>query len=172
MASNDESIIICSPKSTKSVSNASYSSKSIENLLKNKKNEYKVVDNSNKRLTAACWTTFGFPVRVTNENQSERILGFVSCKHCFETFRYLDGSTSTMNDHRCPKSLSKGQQSLEDSIHSLPKRPHMIEMQLKNKKENIKKLSAQWVSSSMRPFQIVSDQGFRKIIQECLNIDI
>ena len=39
MASNDESIIICSPKSTKFVSNASYSSKLIENLLKNKKND-------------------------------------------------------------------------------------------------------------------------------------
>ena len=54
MASKDESIITCSPKSTKSVSNASYSSKSIENLLKSKKNEFKVVENVNKRLTAAC----------------------------------------------------------------------------------------------------------------------
>jgi hypothetical protein len=169
MASNDEIILVSSPNRNKPLSNTSYTSKSIETFLKNKKDEYKIVNNPSKRLTAVCWTSFGIPARLTGENNFEIIPGFASCKQCFETFRHIGGSTTSMNEHQCPKAVVKGQQSIKDSVHATGHRPIYIEKIIKKKKENIKRLCAQWAATSMRPFQIVDDPGFKQILQECLN---
>ena len=150
----------------------SYTSKSIQKLLRNQKKEYRVVNNPKKRLSAACWTVFRFPARIENEDKPKIIPGFESCKQWFETFRYLDGSKTSLNEHRCRRTLPKGQRSIEDSVDPSPQRSNLIERQIKFKKDRLKELCAQWVSSSMRPFQIVADPGFKRIVQECLNIGI
>jgi hypothetical protein len=170
MSLSEESTSVSPPKHSKTTPADSYTSKSIEKLLGNQKNEYRVVDNPKKRLSAACWTVFGFPARIANGDKPEIIPGFASCKQCFETFRYLDGSTTSLNEHNCPRILPKGQRSIESSVYPSPQRSDLIGQQIKSKKENLKKLCAQWVSSSMRPFQIVADPGFKRIVQESLNI--
>ncbi len=169
MTSNDEITLISSPNRTETVSITPYTSKSIEKLLKNK-NEYKVVNNPGKRVKAACCTIFGFPARITSEKEFEIIPGFASCKDCFETFRHVDGSTTSLNEHQCPRIAAKGQQSIEECLNFVPQRSAVIDKLIKKKKENVKRLCAQWAATSMRPFQIVNDPGFRNIIQECLNI--
>ncbi|CAF1364029.1 unnamed protein product [Didymodactylos carnosus] len=42
--------------------------------------------------------------------------------------------------------------------------------QVSTKKEKMKYLCTRWVADSMRPFQIVSDRGFKELVQECINI--
>ncbi|CAF1548986.1 unnamed protein product [Adineta ricciae] len=89
MALNDECILISSPDRSKPLSNTSHTSKSFETLLKNNKDDYKIVNNPSKRLTATCWKLFGFPARVIDGDEFEIIPGFASCKQCFETFRHV-----------------------------------------------------------------------------------
>ncbi|CAF1524806.1 unnamed protein product [Adineta ricciae] len=172
MASNDEYVLVSSPHRTKPISNASHThtSKSIETILKNNKGDYKIVNNPSKRLTTTCWTLFGFPAQAIDGGEFEIIQGFASCKQCFETFRYVCGSTTSLNQHQCPKSLPRGQQSIKDSVHSSAQRSAIIEKTIRKKKENVKRLCAQWPATSMRPFQIVADPGFKQISQECLSI--
>jgi hypothetical protein len=169
MTTNGEPVIISSPKPLTSTSNHNHTSKSIETLLRNRKKEYTIVDNAKKRLTALCWQSFGFPCHVKGDGKREIIPSFASCKHCFETFRYVDGSTTTLNEHQCPKALPKGQKSINENINQFTQRSMLFEKQIKSKKEKIKEICAQWVASSMRPFQIVSDPGFRILVQELLN---
>jgi hypothetical protein len=38
------------------------------------------------------------------------------------------------------------------------------------KKEELKQLCTTWIAGSMRPFRIVTDPGFKRIIQACLDI--
>jgi hypothetical protein len=61
-------------------------------------------------MKIACWTTFEFPTRITSGNKFEIISGVASCKHYFETFRHINGSTTNLNEHQCPKIAAKNQQ--------------------------------------------------------------
>ena len=61
-------------------------------------------------MEIACWTKFEFPTRITSENKFEIISGVASCKHYFETFRHINGSTTSLNEHQCPKIAAKDQQ--------------------------------------------------------------
>ena len=88
MALNDECILISSPKRTKPLPSTSYTSISIETPLKNNKDAYRTVNNPSKRLTTICWTLFGFPARVTDENEFGIIPGFASRKQYFKTRVY------------------------------------------------------------------------------------
>jgi hypothetical protein len=61
-------------------------------------------------MKIVCWTTFEFPTRITSGNKFEIISGVASCKHYFETFRHINGSTTSLNEHQCPKIAAKDQQ--------------------------------------------------------------
>jgi hypothetical protein len=47
---------------------------------------------------------------------------------------------------------------------------HLVLPKLYKKKEELKQLCTTWISGSMRPFQIVTDPGFKSIIRACLDI--
>jgi hypothetical protein len=154
-----------------SVARETYTSSSIKQLLIRDKNHYKVLPNPNNRATAACWTKFGFPgVRKNNEENGEFsiIRGFASCKVCFDTYLFNDSSTTNLNNHRC--SLDERQSWLPFNSSSSPVRNAIGTKIISKKKDNLKKLCASWMASSMRPFSIVTDPGFKHILQECLTI--
>jgi hypothetical protein len=61
-------------------------------------------------MKIACWTVFEFPTRITSGNKFEIVSGVASCKRYLETFRHINGSTISLNEHRCPKIVAKDQQ--------------------------------------------------------------
>ncbi len=70
--------------------NTAFTTTTIKHLLVNDHINYQVIDNKNKRSTAQCWKCFGFPgVLNSNDNKKFDIIpGFVSCKTCFDTYKY------------------------------------------------------------------------------------
>jgi hypothetical protein len=148
-----------------------YTSASIKRFLRHDKNHYKIMSNPSKRATAACWNKFGLPAMRMNNDEEEKfsiIKGFASCKSCFDTYFYNDSSTTILNTHRCTMDQQQGRLTFE-SLPS-PLRSTFGAKLLSKKKEDIKKLCANWVACSMRPFSIVTDPGFKRILQECLTI--
>ncbi|CAF1165617.1 unnamed protein product [Rotaria sordida] len=154
--------------------------RTITNLLKNNNDEYAIIKNK-KKVSSGIWLKFGLPARKKdkNSNQYDVIPNYSSCFKCFHTYRFIDSCTSSMRDHKRPQEISKGQQqltlhhaspTLSASSSSSSSRSIILSQIIKQKKENIKKLFVQWVVTSMRPFQIISDSGLEVIMQECLNI--
>ena len=151
-------------------------SKMITNLLKSTKDNYVVLKNT-KNVSSDIWQKFGLPARRSsnNSNRFEVIPNYSSCFKCFQTYRFLDSTTSSMRDHKCPQEVSNAQTQFKSFISSPTtsssfSRSAFTLKKGKEKKENIKKLLVQWVVTSMRPFQIVSDPGLQAIMQECLDI--
>ncbi|CAF4179202.1 unnamed protein product [Rotaria sp. Silwood2] len=82
-------------------STSNYTSESIKLLLMNDSANYKVIPN-------------------------QMIPGFVSCFKCWETYRYVNSSTTHINSHKCPKLLSSNQTYLDQ--HFLSKSiPHQTD---------------------------------------------
>ena len=181
MASTDSSISLSSisTASSESISNSSsnYTSDSIKLLLKTNDN-YKVIRNKSKRVSAACWTkmNMGFPAKkLLDKDEFTPIPGFASCFTCFETYRYVDSSTTNINSHRC-SSLSLNQSSLDyhfgskSPVNQSEQRTIPIKKAVSRRKEEMKKICARWIAHSMRSFQIVQDPGFKAVVDECLKI--
>jgi hypothetical protein len=84
-------------------------SSDISKLLKTKPHQYVVKVYPSKNATSSCWSTFGIPAEVINEQNKEFkiIEGFASCKTCFATFVFRSGSkgtgTKNLSDHKCSK---------------------------------------------------------------------
>ena len=84
-------------------------SSDISKLLQTKPHRYVVKDCMSKNATSSCWSTFGLPAEVINEQNKEFkiIEGFASCKKCFATFVFRSGSkgtgTKNLSDHKCSK---------------------------------------------------------------------
>jgi hypothetical protein len=152
-------------------SNTTFNTITIKHLLVNDHINYQVIDNKNKRSTAQCWKCFGFPgVLNSNDNKKFDIIpGFVSCKTCFDTYKYIDSSTANLYAHRCYRNESTDQTSITSFIRS-PRLAFSSSKSLSKKKDELKQLCAKWIAGSMRPFQIVSDPGFAQIVQACLDI--
>jgi hypothetical protein len=148
-----------------------YSSASIKRSLLHDQHHYRVQYNSSTRASAQCWKVFGFPSRMNDENANEFIVipGFASCKRCCETYKYIDSSTGNLNSHQCSRALPSDQHSLASFVQSPSRNNGKF---VAKKKEEIKKLCVQWIASSMRPFQIVSDPGLKQIIQASMNIGL
>ncbi|CAF2939679.1 unnamed protein product [Rotaria sp. Silwood2] len=159
------------PTRTLSSTTSVYSTSSIRHALIKDNENFEVICNKRKRVTASCWNTFGFPAKVKNGEVKtyEVIPGFVSCKICFDTYKYIDSSTANLYGHRCHRNESSDQTSISSFILSPRSGNHFSKNQTK-KKEDIKKLCTRWVAGSMRSFRIVDDPGFKRIIQECLDI--
>jgi len=150
---------------------AVFTTTSIKNSLLNDQVHYQVLNNNSKRATASCWKTFGFPAVASHDDPKkfETIPGFVSCKTCFDTYRYIDSSTANLYAHRCYRNESPDQPTITSFIRS-PQSSLNSSKTYKKRKEEMKQLCAKWIASSMRPFQIVSDPGFKQIVQTCITI--
>ena len=160
-----------SVRPAKSVESPStYRSDSIKRLLTHEKTRYRVECNPSKRATALCWKVFGLPAVLSNENENkfEIITGFASCKTCFETYRYIDSSTANLNSHVCPRQLPSTQSKLFPQ--SRTPRSMMACKLLTQKKKEMTNLCARWAADSMRPFSIITDRGFREIIDKSIEI--
>ncbi|CAF4357462.1 unnamed protein product, partial [Rotaria sordida] len=73
-------------------SSTNYTSDSIKLLLKNDNENYKIIPNQSKRVSAAFWKEMdmGFPAKkVHDKGEFIAIPGFVSCAKCFDTYRYV-----------------------------------------------------------------------------------
>ena len=160
-------------------STSNYTSESIKLLLMNDNTNYKVIPNQSKRVSATCWKRMemGFPAKKSHDkDELIPIPGFASCFKCFETYRYLNSSTTHINSHKCPKLLPSNQTSIDQ--HFLSKsNPHQnnqravpVTKAIIKRKEQMKKICARWIAQSMRSFQIVEDSGFLAVIDECLKI--
>ncbi|CAF4914765.1 unnamed protein product [Rotaria sp. Silwood1] len=159
------------PTRTLSSTTSVFSTSSIRHALLEDNENFEVICNKRKRATASCWNTFGFPAKVKNGKVKtyEVIPGFVSCKICFDTYKYIDSSTANLYGHRCHRNESSDQTSISSFILS-PRSKNPFSKNQTTKKEDIKKLCTRWVVGSMRSFRIVDDPGFKRIIQECLDI--
>lgn len=149
--------------------NSSFTSTNIKRALLYNQDHYRVQSNPSSRATAGCWKVFGFPCVKKDDSIDEFtvIPGFASYKMCFETYKYIDSSTCNMNNHQCPKVAPSDQQTLNSFIKSPSRNNSKLIMK---KKEDMKKLCVQWIANSMRPFQIVSDPGFKALLQLSMNI--
>ena len=159
------------PSRASSSSSKAYSTSSIKRSLLNDRNHFQVMPNINRRSTASCWKIFGFPAKVESEGleKFEIIPGFVSCKKCFDTYKYMDSSTANLYSHRCYKNESSDQTTLTSFIRS-PRSASCSSKSTSKKKEELKQLCTKWIAASMRPFQIVTDPGFKRIVQACIDI--
>ena len=103
-----------------SSSNITYSTTSIKRLLLNDDIHFKVLPNNRKRATAACWKSFGFRAVFNQDDLTkfEITPGFVSCKSCFDTYKYIDSSTANLYNHRCCREESSDQMSITSFIRS------------------------------------------------------
>ena len=104
--------ILCSTsvgtRSSRSPANQQFTTSSIEQMLRRKDSgkEFIVIENNRKKSSSTTRSTFGFPVRLTEDNAYERLHGYTSCFHCKITYTFQsDGSGSTKHllKHVCPK---------------------------------------------------------------------
>jgi hypothetical protein len=158
------------PRQTSLFNSTVRTSASIKRSLMHDKKHFRVEPNPSKRATAACWKVFGLPSMSTDDNPSkyEILHGFVSCKTCFDTYKYIDSSTGNLNGHRCSRDVSPDQSSIASFLQS--PRSTVASKLISKRKEEVKQLCAKWIAGSMRPFQIVTDQGLKDLIQVCLDI--
>jgi hypothetical protein len=147
-----------------------HTSTSIKLALMNNRKNFRVQSNPSKRTTAACWQFFGLPAMSTDNDPStfHILTGFVSCKTCFETYKYIDSSTANLNAHICCRNLDPDQSSITSFVQS--PRSTTSSKVISKKKDEIKRLCTKWISSSMRSFRIVNDPGFRELIQVCIDM--
>ena len=159
------------PPRSSSLSNAIvHTSASIKRSLMHDKAHFRIENNPSTRATAACWKVFGFPAVSTPDDPSkyEIVPGFVSCKSCFDTYKYIDSSTGNLNSHRCAQNTRHDQSSISSFLHS--PRSNVASKQISKRREEVKQLCAKWIAGSVRPFQIVADNGLKNLIQACLDI--
>ena len=161
----------CTTPTRSSSSYTTYSTSSIRRSLFDDQTHFRVLPNSSKRSSASCWKIFGFPAKANGNdtNKFEIISGFVSCKSCFDTYKYIDSSTANLYAHRCYRNQSSDQTSITSFICSPRSRCSSSKNVLK-KKNDLKELCTKWIADSMRPFQIVADPGFKRNVQTCFDI--
>ena len=132
---------------------------------------------------------FGFPAVLDENERYQRIVGYVSCFKCFQTFIYSSKSGTTRlkeHENRCVKNSSSSSSPSSTSIFSEPNdqsdtlssvqstlADHGFKKCSKISEKDIdhmKTLSAQWICKDLRPFSVIDDSGFRSIAQELIRI--
>jgi hypothetical protein len=85
-----------------------FTTERIIRFLKNDSTNYKVIRNTNSKLSSVCWHSFGSPDKKCHLNDEyEPIPGFVICQLCFQTYTFLPSSgTRILNAHNCTQKLS------------------------------------------------------------------
>ena len=120
LASSSSSSISLPSSDTSSSSTVLYTTASIRSSLLHDDIHFTILPNNNKRTVAPCWKTFGFPAVANKEDLKKfRIIpGFVSCKSCFDTYKYIDSSTANLYNHRCYRKESPNQTAITSFIRS------------------------------------------------------
>jgi len=170
----------------------SLDSKKIKNLLLYEKSKYQIIK-ADGSSSASWWRAFGYPARLNEDNELERINGFISCFKCMNTQVYnnlsgtkrfkehADKCFSLSNTTTCSSSSSisfaSSSASFSSSSLALSTQTTLNQMGFtKNVKLNekdvikMKDLSVVWVCADLRSFSILDDPGFRKIAQECVRL--
>ncbi|CAF1080327.1 unnamed protein product [Adineta ricciae] len=168
-----------------SSSEFSLNSEKVKQLLRSDDKLYKVIKNESSS-GATWWNTFGFPAKLDENNEYQRIFGHVSCFKCYQTFNYSSKSGTTRlkaHEMKCKSVAGLSSLPLASSIEidhsSSSSSAQSILTQhgfLKSKKlsekdaEHMKLLCTQWISTDLRPFSIIEDSGFRSLAQELIRI--
>jgi len=164
-----------------------FNSEKIKHLLRSENKTYKVIKNESSSAST-WWNIFGFPAKLDENNEYQRIFGYVSCFKCFQTFIYSSKSgTTRLKEHetKCGKIISVLSSPLSSSIEIDSPNPSSSTQSIltqhgfrKSRKLNekdtdhMKLLCAQWISKDLRPFSIIEDSGFRNLAQELILIGI
>jgi hypothetical protein len=128
--SSSSNIALASPTSTPSTpirtsSHKAYSCVQTDSLLKKEKDRFVVINNTNRKLTSACWQVFGFPAIIDyNGGPPERIDKFVSCRECYKTYSFTSNSTRFLLDHLCNSSKSPNG---SNTLASMPSSPSVLQ---------------------------------------------
>lgn len=96
-----------------SVSNE-YDGLKIKLLLKKYPDKYVLVDNKriNQIKPSQCWQQFALPAVRDEKGRSTVIKGFATCRLCLFTYAFKQGSTKTLNKHKCSVAQSSPLSSL------------------------------------------------------------
>jgi hypothetical protein len=162
-----------------SASSSSYTSNQLQRLLKYEKQKYSILTNESVKSLASWWRSFGYPAILNEENEFQRIPGFVSCFKCCHTSVYGPTSgTKRFISHadRCsppvPSCSSPG--GADDSQSTQLILDNIVlkrKVKLADKEQNeLKELYAKWVCRDIRPFSIVEDKGFEELAQMFIRI--
>ena len=83
------------------------SSEKIKHLLLSDQKTYKIIKNESSS-GATWWNMFGFPAKLDESNEYQRIVGHVSCFKCFQTFNYSSKSgTTRLKEHETIRLATK-----------------------------------------------------------------
>lgn len=137
----------------------------IKDLLALRSNRFTVVAHGvTKSHVAKWWSNFGFPTE-TIEDETYSVLNFVSCQHCFVTYRYGSSSTETISRHQCQSSSSDYLSSTKSEYsftldQRFVKQKHSFR---RVEQQQLTTLITHWICDNLRPISIIEDEGFRKI---------
>jgi hypothetical protein len=158
---------------------SSYTSDQLQRLLKYEKQKYSILTNESVKPLAPWWRSFGYPAVINEENQFQRIPGFISCFKCCHTSNYGSRSgTKRFITHadRCSPmvQLSSSANGTDDS-HStqLTLKKIVVKQKVKlssKEQKELKDLYAKWVCGDIRPYSIVEDKGFEELAQTFIRI--
>ncbi|CAF1397851.1 unnamed protein product [Rotaria magnacalcarata] len=116
-----------------------------------------------KTHLAGWWSNFGF-AKETVSDETFSVSNFVSCAHCFTTYRYGSSSTESTSRHKCHGLTSSCKPPATENSFTLDK--HVIKQ--KNsfrlfEQQHLTKMFTNWISDNLRPISIVEDPGLREI---------
>ena len=159
--------------------NIALNSEKITNLLLHEKSRHKIIKPVSSS-SASLWRAFCYPATLNENNEFERITGYINCFNCMKTQVYnILSETKRFKEHadKCfPASKVTVSSSIDSvSSSSLPltspkqttlKRNGFTKIKFNEKHiAKIKNLSAEWIRVDLRPFSALDDVGFRKIVQ-------
>lgn len=100
-----------------SAENIKYDAFSIKHFLKNQPEKCTLVDNprTNTVKPSPCWTRFALPVFKDENNRNIIHSKFATCRSCYTTYSYSNGSTKSLNAHKCAKEPSSSSVSRSSS---------------------------------------------------------
>jgi hypothetical protein len=90
--------------SQSSIGDIKYNALNIKTFLKKQPEKYVLVNNRkvNTVKPSPCWTRFALP-EIKDENHRNIIIEkFATCRSCYTTYSYINGSTKSLNAHKCP----------------------------------------------------------------------
>lgn len=159
-------------------------SEKVKFLLQSEEKKYTIIKNESS--SADWWKVFGYPAKLDENGEFQRITGFVSCFKCCHTFLYSNTSgTTRLKQHAnkcfdltsCSSSSSSSSATTDQTNSSILTQATLAQHGFKKSAklsqkeiENVKELSAQWVCHDLRPFCTLEDVGFRALAQELIRI--
>ncbi|CAF1565635.1 unnamed protein product, partial [Adineta steineri] len=97
---------------------APLTSETVKFLLQSNKKKYTIIKNESSASSVDWWKPFGYPSKLNENGEYDRIKGFISCFKRFNTFIYNSSSgTSRIKQHAniCFGTLSNSSSSIDSS---------------------------------------------------------